>query len=70
MWPSIGQPGTLLLDGEITGTWRAQKKGAMLRVQLTQFGPPVPKAAAPLVEAEAELPAGLRGCRAAEVTIG
>jgi hypothetical protein len=67
VWPPIGVPGTLVVDGEIVGTWRSQKKGAVLRVQISYFDRPIAKAAA-LVEQEAYLLAELRGCRTAEVT--
>jgi hypothetical protein len=67
VWPSLGAPGTLLVDGEIVGTWRSQKKGAVLRVQVSYFVRPI-AAAAPLIEQEAQILADLRGCRTAEVT--
>jgi hypothetical protein len=66
VWPPIGAPGTLVVDGEIVATWRSQKKGAVLRVQISYFDRPIAKAA-PLVEQEAQLLAELRGCRTAEV---
>ena len=31
VWPALGAPGTLVVDGEIVGTWRSQKKGTVLR---------------------------------------
>jgi hypothetical protein len=67
VWPSLGAPGTLVVDGEIVGIWRSQKKGTVLRVQISYFDRPIAKAAA-LIEQEAQLLADLRGCRTAEVT--
>ncbi|HEU0240053.1 MAG TPA: winged helix DNA-binding domain-containing protein [Micromonosporaceae bacterium] len=67
VWPALGAPGTLLVDGEIVATWRSQKKGAVLRVQVSYFDRPATKAAT-LIEQEAQLVAELRGCRTAEVT--
>lgn len=67
VWPAVGAPGTLVVDGEIVATWRSQKKGTVLRVQISYFDHPIPKAAA-LIEQEAQLLAQLRGCRTAEVT--
>lgn len=67
VWPSLGAPGTLVVDGEIVGTWRSQKQGNVLRVQASYFDRPIVKAAA-LIEHEAQLLAELRGCRTAEVT--
>jgi hypothetical protein len=67
VWPPLGAPGTLVVDGGIVATWRSQKKGTVLRVQISYFDRPVAKAAA-LIEHEAQLLAELRGCRTAEVT--
>jgi hypothetical protein len=67
VWPSLGAPGTLVVDGEIVATWRSQKKGTVLRVQISYFDRPIARAAA-LIEQEAQLLAQLRGCRTAEVT--
>ncbi len=67
VWPSLGVPGTLVVDGEIVATWRSQNKGSVLRVQISYFDRPIAKAAA-LIEQEAQLLAELRGCRTAEVT--
>jgi len=67
VWPSLGAPGTVVVDGEIVATWRSQKKGTVLRVQISYFDRPIAKAAA-LIEQEAQLLAELRGCRTAEVT--
>jgi hypothetical protein len=67
VWPSLGTPGTLVVDGEIVATWRSQIKGSVLRVQISYFDRPIAKAAA-LIAQEAQLLAELRGCRTAEVT--
>ena len=34
LWPVLGRPGAVLLDGEIAGTWRPRKSGAKLNVQV------------------------------------
>lgn len=67
VWPSLGAPGTLVVDGEVVAIWRAQKKSKTLRVQVTFFERPIAKAAT-LIEDEAQLLAVLRGCHTAEVT--
>jgi uncharacterized protein YcaQ len=67
VWPPVGAPGTLVVDDEIVASWRSQKKGSVLRVQISFFGRPIAKVAA-LIEQEAQLLAELRGCRTAEVT--
>ena len=67
VWPSLGAPGTLVVDGEIIATWRSQKKGTVLHVQISSFDRPIAEAAA-LIEQEAQLLAALRGCQTADVT--
>lgn len=67
VWPSLGAPGTLVVKGEIVATWRSQKKGTVLRVQISYFDRPIAKAAA-LIEQEAQRLAESRGCQTAEVT--
>lgn len=37
IWKTTGDPGTMLADGEIVGTWRARKSGRRLRVELKAF---------------------------------
>lgn len=37
VWRTTGDPGTMLVDGEIVGTWRARKNGRKLRVELKAF---------------------------------
>ncbi|MFJ9388442.1 winged helix DNA-binding domain-containing protein [Nocardioides sp. NPDC101246] len=37
VWRTVGDPGTMLVDGEIVGTWRARKNGRRLRVDLKAF---------------------------------
>lgn len=32
VWRPVGSPGTVLLDGDIAGTWRARKSGRVLRL--------------------------------------
>jgi len=34
LWPVLGRPGAVLLDGEIAGLWRARKSGKSLRVRV------------------------------------
>ena len=35
VWRPVGSPGTVLLGGEIAGTWRARKAGRVLRLTVT-----------------------------------
>lgn len=32
LWPTLGRPGAVLIDGDIAGTWRARKAGSGVRV--------------------------------------
>ena len=34
LWPVLGRPGAVLLDGEIAGVWRPRKSGQSLRVNI------------------------------------
>lgn len=33
LWPVLGRPGAVLVDGEIAGTWRPRKSGSKLTIQ-------------------------------------
>lgn len=37
MWPILGRPGALLLDGEMAGLWRARKQGRRLAITVEPF---------------------------------
>jgi len=39
MWPALGRPGAVLLDGDIAGTWRPRKDGRRLRVLVELWVP-------------------------------
>lgn len=34
LWPVLGRPGAILVDGEVAGMWRPRKAGGKLRVQV------------------------------------
>lgn len=38
VWMMVGEPGTVLVDGKITGTWRPRKSSRKLTVTITTFG--------------------------------
>jgi hypothetical protein len=60
VWKMLGNPGVLLADGDIAGTWRAKASGAKLALTVTAFDPlrPADREAA---EAEAARVAQARG---------
>ncbi len=64
LWPVLGRPGAVLVDGEIAGTWRPRKTGAKLRLQLDLWS------TAPMgaLEAEAERLAAFRDVQFAGFT--
>ena len=61
LFPSVGRPGAVLVDGVLTGLWRGHKQGEVLEVAVEWLGD-----AADVAE-EAEAIARLRGCAAARV---
>jgi hypothetical protein len=38
VWKAVGDPGTVLADGEITGIWRPRKSGRKMTVTIKTFG--------------------------------
>ena len=68
LWPAIGAPGAVLVDGEIVGAWRAKASGKRkLRINVTTFGGLSPHDRA-IVTEQADTVARVRGM--AEVTVG
>jgi hypothetical protein len=53
LWPVLGRPGALLVDGEIAGMWRTKAAGTSLTITVEAFGPLPPKVWKQ-VDAEAE----------------
>ncbi len=67
IWAVIGNAGALLVDGEVAGVWRPQKKGKRLTIAVEAFGPLSP-AARDEITVEAELIGPLRGCTSVDVS--
>jgi hypothetical protein len=67
VWTVLGNPGVVVDEGQIVGTWRPQKKGKRLGLNVEAFGPLAPETRDE-IEAEAALLAPLRGCTSASVT--
>jgi hypothetical protein len=57
LWPVLGRPGAIFVDGEVLGTWRAKASGRKLTITLDEFAP-VPREQ---VGVEAERVAEVRG---------
>lgn len=68
LWPILGRPGALLVDGDITGTWRVRKKARRVAVTVAPFGR-LPATARRGLDEEAELLAAARGAAGATVTV-
>lgn len=60
LWPVLGRPGAVVLDGEVVGVWRPRAAGRRLRVQVTPWVP-WPAGVERAVDAEAERLAAFRG---------
>jgi hypothetical protein len=63
----LGNPGAVLADGEIVGTWRPKASGKKLAITVAPFGP-LPSGVRSAVEVEAERVAEARGMRPGGVT--
>ena len=53
LWPVLGRPGVLFVDGEVVGTWRPRSTKARLELTVEAFAP-LPPPVRREVEAEAE----------------
>jgi hypothetical protein len=69
VWRILGNPGALLVDGEIAGTWRAKAAGKReLTITVAPFGS-LSKKSITGIEAEAAVVAGVRGIARAAVAV-
>ncbi len=66
VWRTVGEPGTVLVDGKITGTWRPRKSGRKLTITIKTFGS-LPDRDKKSLQAEAEQVAALRGASSVDV---
>lgn len=58
LWKILGNPGAVLVDGEVAGTWRAKAAGKRLTITVGSFAP-LSKATRAVIEIEIEIEAGL-----------
>lgn len=68
MWPTLGFPGAVLVDGEIAGTWRTRASSKRLDVNVTAFEP-LAATTRRRIETEAELVGTLRDAPDVRVVI-
>jgi hypothetical protein len=66
VWKTVGDPGTVLADGKITGTWRPRKNGRKLTITIKTFGS-LPDRDRKSLHGEAEQIAPLRGASSVDV---
>ncbi len=67
VWQVLGNPGAVLVDGELAGVWRPRKQGRRLTLNVETWRP-VPPPTRAAIEAEAARLAPQRGCTTAAVT--
>jgi hypothetical protein len=67
LWPVLGRPGAVFVDGEVVGTWRPKSSGRKLTVAVEAFAP-LPPGVWDQVEAEAQRVATVRGLQLAGVS--
>ena len=67
LWPVLGFPGAVLVDGEVAGTWRTRASGKRLDVTVSCFRP-LTKPETAAIEDEAARIAALRGHAEATVS--
>ena len=67
LWPVLGRPGALLVDGEVVGVWRPKSSGKKLTLAVEAFVP-LPASVWEKVDAEAERTAAYRGATSVSVT--
>jgi hypothetical protein len=68
LWPVLGAPGAVLVDGEVVGAWRTKASGGRLELTVQPLGgAAVPRRAKAAVEEEAAHVGRLRGV--ADVTV-
>ncbi|NLG19994.1 MAG: winged helix DNA-binding domain-containing protein [Actinomycetales bacterium] len=68
VWRPVSGPGVVLVDGTVSGTWRARKRGTALAVDVRPLAAPG-KAARALLEEEAEALAEVRGLRSVQLHV-
>lgn len=68
LWRAVGNPGGVVADGKLVGTWRGRKKGRELALTVELFEPVAGKVREE-IEAEASAIAPFKGCTSTEVKL-
>lgn len=66
LWPVLGRPGVLFVDGEVLGVWRPKSSGRRLTLTVEGFAP-LPPRVWKEIKAEAERVAAVRGASTVDV---
>lgn len=66
LWPILGRPGVVFVDGEVLGTWRPKRSKSRLEIGVETFAP-LPPAIKRQIEAEAQRVGQARGAAEAAV---
>lgn len=66
LWPVLGRPGAVFVDGEVVGTWRPKSAAKQLTLTVEAFAP-LPPPVWRRVESEAERIAAVRGASSVRV---
>jgi hypothetical protein len=66
LWPVLGRPGAVLVNGEIVATWRPKASGKKLTLSVEAFVP-LPEHVWSEIESEAEAIAAIRGAHTVTV---